>query len=222
MPTRINLSLNKKESRELFTDRITGTSDHQLSKPFSGDETNDSNYEIGSDSLLGIYIELYDLSQTNGIIPNDAEFYIDGKLFAKMVQEGTHLEFNSNISMDIIEKYSVTETINFESKKEMEQVYGETIPFNGFGFNRTGQTKAYKNNEDGNYIKDENFNKDFKNEAEGLEAIDFYMLKDQKSYVSTIDKTIVTVDGKPYKTFAAGKEIVVDKPELKKTRGLRR
>lgn len=193
-------------SDESFGGRLKITSDKQLYDEWTTGDISQSDFEFSEETLTAVYERLYDITQSNRVGSGDPIFKIEGEMFAEMV-DGFHLKLNDELSHELIEKYGKVETLNFQTKNEIEQTYGATIQIDGIALEKSGDM-AYSGYESDNYIKDKDFNRDFKNKDEALKALDYYLEEDtSKRNFNYIDRTVITVDGAPYKEMILNKTI---------------
>jgi hypothetical protein len=212
MTTRINLELSIDDSG--YRPRTSIKADHQLYESWDDEQPTEDDFKYSASSLTSMYTKLYDITQSNDL-PGDAEYYIEDKLFAKMV-DGCHLELNENILDDpMLDKFRQTEEIEMIFTNEIEIVYGDNQQL------EEGQIAVYRNDGirayDGFDSRSNNIvNKEGKNvfnsKEEAVAAIkDYYA--DSDANVSPMDKTIFKINDNENRydlVMSNGKEI---KPE---------
>lgn len=218
MTNKINLEI--KENNQSFA-KYNIVSDKQLYEAWN-ETVEKSDFEFEASSLTEIYTKLYNVSQSSDLIPNDVEFYIEGELFAKMV-DGYHLAMTEELKNEIFDKYKSEQTIDFITADTIKPVYGEERKVDGLTVYRNDDIRAYTGYDSDNYISDSSGNNVFKTEDEAKKAIDYYLLEDSSAYdIKFIDKTTLTVNGEAYKTFSMNKEISPTKEVNRKRRQKRR
>lgn len=227
MTTRINLELSIDDSG--YKPRTSIKADHQLYDSWDGEEPTEENFKYSASSLTSIYTKLYDIVQSNDL-PRDAEYYIEDKLFAKMV-DGYHLELNENIIEEpMLDPFRKTEEIEMAFTNEIEIVYGnnQKLEEGQIAVCRTDSIRAYDgfDSRSNNILNKEGKNV-FNSKEEALAAIkDYYAASDAN--VSPMDKTIFKINDNENRydlIMSNGKEVKPEEKDpsqkKKRTRGRR-
>ena len=208
----INLTIEKL-TNSFGSEILSARFDKNIRDVYKDEETTDFHYVVEAESLTDLYEKLYNLTQTEDCIPNDAEFQLEGKLFAKMIG-GYHLSPNMKLSSEIVNKYAQERELNLSISNILVKAYAENEKIDGFTIYKTDGIKAYNNVNEGNHIKDSKGNVIFKDKAEALIAVKHY-LKDDSAYIDSYDKVKVNVDGVNIGTLSYGK---LTEPEIKNKR----
>ena len=211
----INLTIEKVVS-SFGSESLSARFDKKIRDVYNEEEVSDFHYVVEAESLTDLHDKLYDLTQTEDCIPNDAEFQLEGELFAKMIG-GYHLSPNMKISSDIVDKYAKTSELNLTISDTLRKVYADDEKVDGFTIYKTDGIKAYNNVNDGNHIRGEKGNVVFKDREEALTAVKYY-LEDDSAYINAYDKVKVKVDDVEIGTLSYG---VLSSPEVVKPEELK-
>lgn len=214
----INLEIEKVKG--LFdSETLKVKFDKQIRDTYDDEDTSDFNYVVEAESLTELHNKLYDLTQTEDCIPNDAVFKLDGELFAKMIG-GYHLSPNMQLSSEIVDKYAQETELHLSISDTLVKAYAENEKVDGLTVYKTDGIKAYNNVNEGNHIKDSKGNVVFKDRAEALMAVRDYLDNDS-AYIASYDKVKVKVDGVDIGTLSYGtltSPTIVEEEKMKNKR----
>lgn len=188
--TIINLKIDAGEQKEYGPYRdLKVVADKQIYDTYDDEEISEFNYSFEETSLTSLYEKLYDISQSQDIIPKDVAFHIDGEEFCKMVG-GFHLALNDEFPSEIANKYSVEQRFDLLATDTIKKAYSKPEVVDGLIIQKDDDEIYFKNSS-ANSLKSENGDTVFKNENDVKEAIRFYFSKDSDAHVPYLDKVSV-------------------------------